>query len=52
MPTKIPPEVWKKRKFDNIPLQLCNVGYMQNNNIGMDKMLYPPLSQERWPHNH
>ena len=27
---KIPPEVWKTKKFDNILLQLCNVIYKQN----------------------
>ena len=27
---KIPPEVWKTRKFDNIILQLYNAVYKQN----------------------
>ena len=41
---EIPPEVLKTRKFDDLLLQYCNAIYNLNT---IDKVLHPPISQER-----
>ena len=49
---KIPPEVWKTRKFDEILLSLCNAIYKQNTTEKWRKWLHPPFHQERRSQNH
>ena len=39
------PEVWKKRKFNDIFLQSCNAMYNQNIMEKMNERLHPVLSK-------